>query len=372
MAPSRLRILVVEDDRAALVLLSAQLDQVARAHFVLGHAATLSEALEMLAGDRWHVVLLDLSLPDSFGAETLRAVCKAAPDVAVVVLTGLDDERAGLTALKTGAQDYLVKGRADGELVWRAARYAIERKRAAEALRALNAELEARVAERTRDLAVANEDLEGFVFSASHDLRTHVRSIAGLAEMLRQDHADALGDEGRDLTERLRRAAGRLDECIQALLRLSQLGHRAVRRERVDLAEVARGVVKRLREAEAARRVEVVVPDTLPADADPTLIEVVVENLLSNAWKFTTPRDPGRIEIGREGDAWFVRDDGIGFDPALADRLFRPFQRLHPRDALAGTGLGLVGVRRVVRMHGGDVRAEGRPDGGATFWFTLG
>jgi len=204
----------------------------------------------------------------------------------------------------------------------------------------------------------------------SHDLRTPLRAITGFSQALLEDHAVALGDGKRQL-ERIRTATARMAAMIEDLFRFARMASGELDRRSFDFAPVAREIVDELRASEPARRVDVIVPPALPARGDPRLLHTVLENLVHNAWKFTARRDDAWIEIGARDGAFFVRDNGVGFDDAHADRLFTPFYRLHATD-FEGTGVGLAIAQRIVHRHGGRIWAEGAPERGATFYFTLG
>ncbi|MEZ4405186.1 MAG: ATP-binding protein [Polyangiales bacterium] len=237
------------------------------------------------------------------------------------------------------------------------------------------ADLERRVKERTAQLEAANRELEAFSYSVSHDLRAPLRRIDAFSKVLEEEHADALGDEGRDRVQRVRASAEHMARLIDDLLELSRTTRVPLRRRVVDITAMAREVVEGLRAASPERAVEVAIEEGIAAEADPGLLRAALENLLSNAWKFTSKREGARIEVGtesRDGRAGvFVRDNGAGFDPSRAGRLFVAFQRLHGQEVYPGTGVGLATVQRIVQKHGGEVRAEGAVDRGATFWFTL-
>ncbi len=241
--------------------------------------------------------------------------------------------------------------------------------------RRLNDELESRVERRTIELARANRELEQFVYSMAHDLRTPLRAIAGFTQLVAEDKAAQLDEGGRADLARARAAALRMADVIDALVALSQVSSRGLRRASVDLSALAAEVGARLRTDEPEREVELVVAEGLTAHADPELARIVLAVLLANALKFTSEQASARIEVGRDvterGPAFFVRDDGAGFDMAYADKLFGTFERLHAPEEFPGRGVGLATLRRAVERHGGRVWAEGAVGRGATFWFTL-
>ncbi|MCP4692023.1 MAG: hypothetical protein GY859_28520 [Desulfobacterales bacterium] len=252
-----------------------------------------------------------------------------------------------------------------------------EREKAAEELVKARDELELRVKERTVQLEASNKELEVFAYSVSHDLRAPLRHIDGFSQALLEDHADKMDEEGRDYLERLLGANRRMDRLIKDILRLSRVSRGEMHHETVDLGELAHEIVEGLQNAEPGRRVEIDISPGLTARGDARLLRLVLENLLGNAWKFTGARTDARVEFGRRTDgrtgknAFFIRDNGAGFDMAHADKLFGAFQRLHGQDEFAGTGVGLATVRRIIHRHGGRIRAEGEVNGGATFYFEL-
>lgn len=249
-------------------------------------------------------------------------------------------------------------------------------RRAEEALKRLNEELELRVAERTREMTVLNRDLESFAYSVSHDLRTPLRSIDGYASLLAAEFGESLDGEGRSFLERIQRSARRMGHLINDMLTMAHLSRAELRCERVDLSALARSVVAEIAGGETERLVEWHIEDGLVVQADPGLMRVVLQNLLGNAWKYTSQTAHARISLSRERNAdgrvaFCVRDNGAGFDMTYADQLFQPFKRLHAHHEFEGTGVGLATVHRVIERHGGQLRGEGKVGQGAVFCFTL-
>jgi PAS domain S-box-containing protein len=243
-------------------------------------------------------------------------------------------------------------------------RDATERRRREAALQEANASANAAVRE-----------LEAFSYSVAHDLRAPLRSIDGFAQALLEDNGPQLDADGKDHLARVRAAAQRMGHLIDDLLALARLSRAELRRERVDVARLARDAEARVRQQSPERRVEVTIAEPLIASADPRMVAVVLDNLLGNAWKFTRPRSIAHVEIGRADGGerpFYVKDDGVGFEMEHATNLFSPFKRLHGAREFEGTGIGLATVARVVHRHGGRIWAEAAKDAGATFFFTLG
>ncbi len=258
------------------------------------------------------------------------------------------------------------------------------------ALQRARDELEQRVSDRTHDLTVANQqlserthelmsanrELEAFSYSVSHDLRGPLEALNGFTYVLLKKYGPSFDSQTRELIEHIRNSGRRMSELIDDLLNLSRVTTSVLHREQIDLSSLSRSIMDDLCRREPGRQVEFVAPKTADALADVSLMRIVLENLLGNAWKYTSQHGHARIEFGeaqKNGQtAFFVKDDGTGFDPQSANRLFQPFQRLHSMAEFPGSGIGLATVKRIIQRHGGQVWAEGATGQGATFFFTVG
>jgi light-regulated signal transduction histidine kinase (bacteriophytochrome) len=259
--------------------------------------------------------------------------------------------------------------------------------RAETAVRTLNRELEQRVAERTAQLEAVNRELEAFSYSVSHDLRAPLRVIDGFSKAIEEEQASAFNDAGRDYFKRVRAAAGKMTQLIDALLELSRMTCGNLNRSTVDLSMLAKNEADELAKTEPGRRVEFLILDGITAEGDPVLMHVMIANLIGNAWKFSAKREQARIEFGvldrgmaddkfetqkpKPETVYFIKDNGAGFDMAYSDKLFGVFQRLHSNEEFEGTGIGLAIVKRIVTRHGGRVWAESKPGEGTAMYFAL-
>jgi DNA-binding response OmpR family regulator len=393
------KLLAVDDSYTYLQHLGAEL----RAEgYDVALANSGEEALDLLAVQPVDCILLDLVMPGIGGTETCRRI-KAAPvvrDIPLIMLTSRDDRAAMLEGLAAGADDYISKA-SESDVLKARVRAQLRRKqfedenrkiredllrkeleaaeaRAARELAEERAQMAGRLAEANDELseanaalASANAELEAFSASVSHDLRAPLRAIRGFAQAVLD--ADGLPPASRDDLVRVIANADRMSELIEALLELSRIGRAPLAREVVDLSAVAQEVIDELHRRDPDRNVAVRIQPGLTADADPRLVRILLDNLLGNAWKFTSKTAEARIEVDRSAEtgALFVRDNGAGFDPEYSTQLFAPFQRLHQEREFKGTGIGLATVRRIVERHGGRTWAEGAVHRGATFYFVF-
>lgn len=235
--------------------------------------------------------------------------------------------------------------------------------------------LEQRVAERTIELTAANKELEAFAYSVSHDLRAPLRSMSGFCMALQEDYSEALDEDAQDYLFRITRASKRMGLLIDDMLELSRITRKEITKDSVDLTVIAEEFADTLSRTDPERDVKVDIAQDLLAEGDEALLRATMQNLIGNAWKFTRHKKDATIEVGRlpngSPTTFFVRDNGVGFDMAYADKLFAPFQRLHSEKEFEGTGIGLASVARIIHRHGGKVWADGQLNDGATLYFTL-
>ncbi len=360
MTAARPAVLLVDDVEANLVALEAQL---ASLDCDIVRAGSGNEALRQILRREFALILLDVQMPDMDCYEVARLVRDnpRSREVPIVFVTAMHEtEENVLQGYGSGAIDYLFKP-VNAYVLRSKVRVFLDLELSR---RRLLDEIEAH--KRTMG------DLEAFNYSVSHDLRAPLRPLEGFATAILEDCGPRLDDKARDYLARIAAASLRMGELIDDLLALSRVSRTPIRRVSVDLSAVAAAVAAELRADEPARQVEIVVAPGLRVAADAGLVRIVLENLLRNAWKFSRKRVGARIEVGaRDGGAFFVRDDGVGFDPAFAERLFQPFQRLHRASEFEGTGIGLAIVKRIVNGHGGRAWAEATPGQGATVFFTL-
>jgi signal transduction histidine kinase len=377
-----IEILLVEDNDGDVRLLQEILSETGAVPFSLAIANSLAAALARLRAGGIDVLLLDLGLPDSSGVSTFTSVHDQIPTLPIIVLTDSVDESIALTVVQQGAQDYLVKGQVDGNLIWRAIRYAMERQRGRRELvlseirvRQLNESLERRVGDRTAELAAANRELETFTYSVSHDLRAPLRQIDGFSRILLEHVGPGLDSKSQHYLRRIQEGTQHMGRLVDDLLNLAQLGRQDAHTRATPLDTIVNDTLSELRADWGDRKIQWAIGALPTVECDPGLIKIVFTNLLSNAIKYTRPREVATIAVectGSNGRCTIaVRDNGVGFNMKYADKLFGVFQRLHRADQFEGSGVGLATVQRIIHKHGGRIWADAKPDQGATFSFTL-
>jgi two-component system, sensor histidine kinase and response regulator len=378
------RLLVVDDEAAQVQALCHTLED--EGYSVKGFTSAAA-ALATLHVGAFDIVLTDLTMPGMDGIAFLNAAREIDAGLAGIVMTGHGTIATAVEAMKAGALDYILKP-FDLRVILRV----LARTQAMLRLRRENAALLERLSARTveleaanRDLSVANRELEAFSYSVSHDLRSPLRTIDGLLRVVQEDFGDGIPPEARRHLETVAAQASRMSELTEDLLRLARLGREPLSKHPVDIRGLVQQVVGELHAAEPARQLEIRIGDLPAAEADPSLLRQVWVNLVANALKFTRRRDSALIEIsgteragdngrgpgGAEHKLYSIRDNGAGFDPRRAERLFGIFQRLHAAKDFEGTGVGLSLARRIIERHGGSIWAESEPDRGAAFHFTL-
>jgi signal transduction histidine kinase len=424
-------ILVVDDSYADISTLVETFKNEAYRVLVARDGAS---ALEKVRFGQPDLVLMDVRMPDIDGFEACRMIKAESPDLPVIFVTALNHIVDKVKGFQAGGVDYLVKPYQTEEVLARIrvhlelrrtrllleaqnqklvaeitrrqqAEYELqhvnarlellvkertsqlaranlslseeiqERKCAEEELQKLYNELEARVHDRTVQLEAANQELEAFSYSVSHDLRAPLRALDGFSQALTEEYFDKLEGDGQDYLQHIRQAALRMQTLIDDLLRLSRLTSGGIHRTPIDLSQLACESFQSLEKNYPYRDIIFRVAPDLQVYADANLMRVVLENLLSNALKFTSKHPSAMIEVGSldgsDGPVYYVHDDGAGFDMKYADRLFGTFQRLHNANEFEGTGVGLSIVQRIIHRHGGRVWAESAVEQGATFYFTL-
>jgi signal transduction histidine kinase len=355
----RPRVCVVDDNAD----LRNHIGGLLESEFQVVSACDGQRAFELIQERAPDIVLCDVMMPRMSGIELVRAL-RADPALVglpVILLSARAGEAAAAEGLDAGADDYLTKPFSAGELLTR--------------VRALLklAQLRRKC---TADLEIANRELDAFSYSVAHDLRGPLRSINGFSDLLLAEHSQQLDAEGRRLLHVVRNAAQRMSTLIEDLLRLSTMSRGDIRRMRFDLSSVVRTVAEQIRSSEPGHVVSLTVQDGVSVHADPHMLQIVLDNLLRNAWKFTSKRSGAEVEFGSAVDdgepCYYVRDNGAGFNMAYASKLFGVFQRMHSEQEFPGTGIGLATVKRIIGRHGGRVWAQAAVGEGAALYFTLG
>ena len=374
MADPTARILVVDDEVAQMNALCETL----RVHdFQMVGVTCGDDALAALQDQHFDLILTDLMMPVMDGITVLRRAMQIDPNLVGIIMTGAGTISTAVEAMKTGALDYILKPFKVSMIL-----PVLSRALAVRQLRLENAELDRALKHRTaeletvnRELGAANEELEAFSASVSHDLRGPLRAIDGFSNILLEDHAAELSDDGRHLLSMMITSAREMNQLIDDLLRLARLGRHTLVKERINTLALVNRVIEDLRSETTGRDVELNVGELPECFGDPALLKQVYTNLISNALKFTRKRERAVIQIGcdrrSEEKVYFIRDNGAGFDMERAEKLFGDFQRFHSQREFEGTGVGLSIVRRIIERHGGRVWAESEIEKGATFYLTI-
>jgi two-component system sensor histidine kinase/response regulator len=326
--------------------------------------------LEQIAPGRFDLLLTDLMMPEMDGIALLKSAQEKDPNLVSIIMTGEGTIVTAVSAMKSGALDYILK-----PFKLSAMLPVLERALTVRLLRLENARLEQQVRERTTELEATNKELEAFSYSVSHDLRTPLRHISGYADALKETVGSSLPEEPRVFLKRITKAAGEMNKLIDDLLTFSRTNRAEMHRVPINLQDLLEEVIQGLQPEIEGRNIVWEKGTLSQVHADPSLLRHVLSNLVLNAIKYTRPRDPSKIDIGCKIEPTetviYVRDNGVGFDMERADNLFGVFQRLHDKSEFEGTGIGLANVRRIITRHGGRTWAEGRVDQGATFYFSL-
>ncbi len=408
LTEEKINILLVDDHSENLLALGAILDEPSY-NLVKAHSG--EEALKCVLHHDFAVILMDVQMPgiDGFEAAAIIRDRKRTRYTPIIFLTAIDkSQNRVVTGYELGAVDYLFKPvvpeilqskvtvfvelfRKTKESKRQASQLAIvnqqlaeeiiQRRQAEEQINKLNQDLE----QRAIDLEAVNQELRAFNYAASHDLSAHLNHIAGFSTALVEDYADKLDPEGKSYLQNVCTATHGMKELMKGLLRLSNMSHWELQYKPVDLSYLAEEIITELKQVAPQRQVEVAIMPKIATQGDQGLLKIALENLLSNAWKYTSKKIDARIEFGLwdsevaisksrcppNAVVYFVRDNGAGFDMSHADKLFNPFHRLHTATEFEGMGIGLATVQRIIHRHRGQIWAEGTVEQGATFYFTL-
>jgi len=359
-----INILMVDDKPENLLALEAILTDMG---LNLVKAASGKEALKYILEQDFAVILLDVQMPEMDGFETARYI-RMRPQsqyTPIIFITAF-----GVTS------DYVAKGYEAGAVDYIFKPVVPEILRAKVKIFVDLYKMSKQIAHQAEQLAATNQELQNFTYTVSHDLRAPLRAIESFSKILFDDYRDKVDDKGKHYFDRIVGNCGRMTQLIEDLLRLSRLSRQEMNPEAVDLSALALSIKEELITAEPRRKVEFSITPDLTAHCDARLLREVLENLCGNAWKFTRKKSPAKIEFGsmiKDGQpAFYVKDNGAGFDMKQYDKLFGVFQRLHSQSDFEGTGIGLASVRRIIHRHNGRIWAEGKVGEGAAFYFTIG
>jgi two-component system sensor histidine kinase/response regulator len=374
MTSSTVNILVVDDDSTKRFALKAILAPLGEN---VVEASSGTDGLRQLLRQEFAVVLLDVRMPLMDGFETAQLIRQRPRSelTPIIFVTALDEAETDMgRGYDLGAVDFVFAPVNPAILRAKVAVF-VELYRAQQELRRYRSRLETLVEERTTALTAINRELEAFSYSVSHDLREPLLAFDGLSKALLADYGNRLDTRAQDYLQRMRRASQTMTSVFDGLQTLFRLTSGEIHRESLDISELAREVAEEIKANHPDQAVEIAIAPGMTASADKRLVQILLANLLSNAWKFTRPKASKKVDVGTEivdGEArFFVQDNGVGFDMIYAHRLFGAFQRLHSQNEFPGVGIGLATVRRIVNRHGGRIWAEGAVGEGATFYFVL-
>lgn len=361
------KIIIVDDEVAQMKALCNTLRDIG--YETTGFSSPVA-ALKAIQQTPFDLLLSDVMMPEMDGITLLQEATKADPNLVAIIMTGEGTIATAVAAMKSGALDFILK-----PFKLSAIQPVLDRALAVRRLRLENERLEKQVRQRTAELEVANQELEAFSYSVSHDLRAPLRHIVGFGEILDDSARASLSESDQGYLNRIISGAKQMGRLIDDLLEFSRMGRSEMRRSRVNLQDMLEQTLQELQPEIEGRDILWQKGPLPEVQADLSLLRQVFSNLLMNAIKYSRTRHPAVIEIGavldQEEVEIFIRDNGVGFDMAYADKLFGVFQRLHSAEEFEGTGIGLANVRRIIARHGGRTWAEGKVDGGATFHFTL-
>ena len=381
------RLLIVDDEEAQM---RALCNTLSAEGFVTRGCTSPEIALETLRSEPFELLLTDLMMPGLDGIALMAAAKRIDPDIVGIVMTGHGTIDTAVKAMQAGALDYIQKPfrlkvilpvLQRGLEIRRLRAENSELRSAQATITRLNEELEQRVRDRTRELtqanqelAVANQSLESFSYSVSHDLRAPLRAVSGFAQIFVEEYGGTVPAEARALLDRVMQGGDRMSQLIEDLLAFARFSRQSLVKRPMSLQPIVERLVAEL-QSKQPKPAYVTIGELPECAGDAALLEQVLVNLLSNAFKFTREREPALIEVGsrrEEGEVvYFVRDNGAGFDMKYASKLFGVFQRMHSTEEFEGTGVGLSIVQRVIQRHGGRIWAEAAVGQGATFHFTL-
>jgi len=367
---SSAHILIVDDQETNTFLLTELLREEGFTNLV---ATTDSKQVEQLYREQnFDLIVLDLQMPAPDGFEIMARLRAVGKDIylPILVLTVQTDPEYRLRALQSGAKDFLTKPFDRVEVVTR-----IRNMLEIRAIYNVMLEQNSQLSNNAVQLKAINKELESFSYSVAHDLRAPLRRLDGFSKLLLKDYEETLGESGKSLLDSICRQTKHMGSLINDLLCLSQISRNTLQRQKLDLSVIATGVINQLKEAEPQRSVYFETRPNLFVHADPGLMNIVLTNLISNAWKYSRTQERAHIQIGLENlngkEVFFIRDNGVGFDMKYAENLFSPFFRMHSTIDYQGNGIGLATVQRIVHRHGGNIWAEAAPNKGATFYLVL-